>query len=214
MSNSTGSNGSRERVGLILLALGLLIVSGFQPKDRFTWWLEALPVFIGIPILIATATTFPLTPLVYRLMVLHAGILLVGAHYTYAEVPIGYWAQDTFNFTRNHYDRLGHFAQGFVPAILVREILLRQTPIRQGGWLMFLTSSVCLSFSALYELFEWITALATGEAASAFLGTQGDVWDTQWDMCLALVGSVTAQLLLSPLHARQLTELPPRPVSG
>jgi putative membrane protein len=203
MTNS-GPTPFREPVVLLVLVCSSLLLSGLSPQDRFTWWLEALPVLIGIPVLMATTVVFPLTSLAYRLLTVHAGILLVGAHYTYAEVPLGYWVQDLFHLARNHYDRLGHFAQGFVPAILVREILLRRTPIRHSGWLLFLTSSVCLAFSALYELFEWITALATGEVATAFLGTQGDVWDTQWDMCLALVGSLAAQLLLRASHDGQI----------
>jgi putative membrane protein len=132
---------------------------------------------------------------------------MLGGHYTYAEVPIGFWAQDLLGFARNHYDRLGHLAQGFVPAILVREILLRRTPLRPDGWTFFLVTLVCLALSAGYELFEWWTALATGDAADAFLGTQGDVWDTQWDMLLALIGSVLSQLALGQVHDRQMERL-------
>ena len=193
-----------ERCLLLTLVSGGLIVSAIRPTDQFTWFLEALPVLIGLPLVIATYPTFPLTPLLSRLLVIHAGILLIGAHYTYAQVPVGYWMQDLFHFTRNHYDRIGHFTQGFVPAILAREILLRRSPLRPGKWLSFLVCSVCLAFSASYELFEWGTALATGEAAAAFLGTQGDQWDTQWDMFLALIGSVLAQILLSTRHDHQL----------
>ena len=180
------------------------MVSAIRPTDQFTWFLEALPVLIGIPLVMATYRTFPLTPLLSHLLVIHAGILLIGAHYTYAQVPVGYWVQDLFHFARNHYDGIGHFAQGFVPAILAREILLRRSPLRPGKWLSFLVCSVCLAFSASYELFEWGTALATGEAATAFLGTQGDQWDTQWDMFLALIGSVLAQILLNTRHDHQL----------
>ena len=133
---------------------------------------------------------------------------MAGGHYTYAEVPLGEWAKSAFGFARNHYDRLGHLAQGFVPAVLAREVLLRKTPLRRGGWLRLLVTSVCLAFSALYELVEWAMALATGEAATAFLGTQGDPWDTQWDMFLALCGALLAQALLSRLHDRQLAPLP------
>ena len=190
-----------------LLALLAVVVawSGIGPKDRFTWILEVAPVFIGVPILIATRRRFPLTPLLYVLLFLHAVILAVGGRYTYAEVPIGFWVQGALGLARNHYDRLGHFAQGFVPAILAREILLRKTPLRPGGWLFFLVACVCLAFSAFYELIEWWTALATGDAAAAFLGTQGDVWDTQWDMFMAGIGALTAQLALARLHDRQLT---------
>jgi putative membrane protein len=134
---------------------------------------------------------------------------MIGGHYTYAEVPLGYWAKDLFGFARNHYDRLGHFAQGFVPAILAREVLLRCSPLQEGKLMFFLVTAVCLAISALYELFEWLMALTTGEAAEAFLGTQGDVWDTQWDMFLALIGSVVSQLLLASLHSRQIAELKP-----
>lgn len=195
---------NRESYLLMTLVGGGLLASAIGPTDRFTWFLEALPVLIGIPLVIGTHAAFPLTPLLSRLLVIHAGILLLGAHYTYAQVPVGYWMQDLFHFTRNHYDRIGHFAQGFVPAILAREILLRRSPLHPGKWLFFLVCSVCLAFSASYELFEWGIALSTGEAATAFLGTQGDEWDTQWDMFLAFLGSATAQLALSSMHDRQL----------
>ena len=199
------SSRSREPLVLLLLALGVLVWSGIGPKDRFTWLLEVLPVLIGGPVLVATHGRFPLTPLLTRLLFLHAVILMVGGHWTYAEVPLGFWMKETFHLARNHYDRIGHFAQGFVPAILAREILLRRTPLRPGGWLFTIVTAVCLSFSALYELFEWGTALATGSAADAFLGTQGDPWDTQWDMFLCLLGALAAQLLLSRAHDRALT---------
>ena len=196
---------SREPLVLLLLALGVLVWSGIGPKDRFTWLLEVLPVLIGGPVLVATHGRFPLTPLLTRLLFLHAVILMVGGHWTYAEVPLGFWMKETFHFARNHYDRIGHLAQGFVPAILAREILLRRTPLRPGGWLVTIVTALCLSFSALYELFEWGTAVATGSAADAFLGTQGDPWDTQWDMFLCLLGALAAQLLLSRAHDRALT---------
>jgi len=197
----------REPALLLVAALLLLLLSGIGPKDRFTWWLEVAPVLIGVPILAATYRGFPLTPLLYRLLFFHAVILMLGGHYTYAEVPLGFWVQDLFGFARNHYDRLGHFAQGFVPAILAREILRRKTPLPPGGWLFFLVTCVCLAVSALYELVEWWTAAATGTAAAAFLGTQGDVWDTQWDMFLALLGALTAQVLLARRHEKELREL-------
>jgi putative membrane protein len=179
---------------LILLALTLLalVVSGIGPTDRMTWWLEVLPVLIAIPLLLATWRVFPLTPLLYRLIFLHALILMLGGHYTYAQVPLGFWVQDAFDLSRNHYDRLGHVAQGFEPAILAREI--------------------CLAFSAFFEMFEWWVSLASGAAGDAFLATQGDPWDTQWDMFLALIGAIAAQLLLAGLHDRQLARLvPPAP---
>jgi putative membrane protein len=158
---------------------------------------------------VVTRRRFPLTPLAYRLIFLHSGILMLGGHYTYAEVPLGFWMRDAFGLARNHYDRIGHFAQGFVPAILAREILLRKTPLKPGGWLFFLVTCVCLAISACYEFIEWWTALASGSGADAFLGTQGDPWDTQWDMFLCLLGALTAQLTLSRLHDRQLARLLP-----
>jgi len=198
---------SREPAVLLFASLVLLVLSGVGPKDRFTWWLEVAPVLIGVPILLATYSRFPLTPLLYRLLFLHALVLMLGGHYTYAEVPLGFWVRDLFGLARNHYDRLGHFAQGFVPAILARELLRRKTPLLPGGWLFFLVTCVCLAFSALYELIEWWTAAATGTAAEAFLGTQGDVWDTQWDMFLALVGALAAQLMLARRHEKELRRL-------
>jgi putative membrane protein len=205
---SFAGSGRREPVILLFLTVVLLALSGIGPKDRYTWFLEIAPILVALPLLALTARRFPLTPLAYRLIVLHAIVLMVGGHYTYAEVPLGSWIRDLFGFARNHYDRLGHFLQGFVPAILVREVLRRKTPLPPGGWLFFLTTSVCLAISAAYEFVEWGTALLSGSAAMAFLGTQGDVWDTQWDMFLALIGSLTAQLLLSRLHERQLARLP------
>jgi len=163
-----------------------------------------IPILIGVPILIATYRRFRFTPLAYRLLFVHALILMVGGHYTYAEVPLGFWVRDTFGLARNHYDRLGHFAQGFVPAILTRELLLRTSPLRRGKWLFTLVTAVCLAVSALYEFVEWWTALATGEAATGFLGTQGDPWDTQWDMLWALIGALVAQITLGRLHDREL----------
>lgn len=193
-----------EPIFLLFVALGCLLLSGLHPHDRFTWILEVAPIFVGVPVLVATFSRFRLTPLVYRLLFLHALILMLGGHYTYAEVPLGYWMKETFGFARNHYDRIGHLAQGFIPAMLTREILLRLSPLHPGKWLFFLVTCVCLAVSASYELIEWGTAVATGEAASAFLGTQGDPWDTQWDMFLALIGAVSAQLLLARIHERQL----------
>ncbi len=194
---------------LVLLALAAiaLAVSGIGPTDRLTWVLEVSPVLIGVPILIASYRVFPLTPLLYRLLLLHALILILGGHYTYAQVPLGFWLQDLFELSRNHYDRIGHLAQGFVPAILAREILLRRSPLVPGKWLFFLVASVGLAFSALYEMFEWWAAVLGGAAAEHFLATQGDPWDTQWDMFLALVGALAAQLLLAASHDRELAAL-------
>jgi len=199
---------SREPIVLLLLGLAVLVWSGIGPRDRLTWWLEVAPVLIGVPILVATHRRFPLTPLLYRLLILHAVILMVGGHWTYAETPLGFWMKDAFGFARNHYDRIGHLAQGFIPAILAREILIRKTPLRPGAWLFLLVTSVCLAFSALYELIEWATALIGGGSAEAFLGTQGDPWDAQWDMFLCLVGALASQLLLSRMHDRQLAASP------
>lgn len=196
---------------LLVLVGSALVVSGVAPYDRTTWWLEIFPILIGAPILIATHRRFPLTSLLYTLLAVHAVILMVGGHYTYARVPLGFWAQDVFGFTRNHYDRLGHFAQGFIPAILVREILLRTSPLRRGPWLFFLVAAVCLAISACYEFIEWWTALVGGQGAEAFLGTQGDVWDTQWDMFLALVGAITSLLVLGSVHDRALERVTSRP---
>lgn len=182
----------------------ILLASRFGAYDPMTWFLEVVPILIIAPILIFTYRKFPLTPLLYRLLFVHALILILGGHYTYARVPLGFWVQDLLDLSRNHYDRLGHFAQGFVPAILVREILLRRSPLVRGKWLFFLTVSVCLAFSAFYEFTEWWAALAGGDSAANFLGTQGDVWDTQWDMFLALVGAITSQAVLSRVHDRQL----------
>lgn len=199
----------RDRLGLALVALVLavLVWSGIRPHDRFTWFMEVFPVLLGLPVLLATHRRFPLTPLLTVLLAIHACILMLGGKYTYAEVPLGNWVRDAFGLARNHYDRVGHFAQGFVPAILAREILWRRSPLRGSRWLPFVVVSICLAFSACYEFLEWWTALASGEGATAFLGTQGDVWDTQWDMFLALVGAATAMLTLSGLHERQLREL-------
>ena len=197
----------REPVLLLFAAIAGLIVSGIGPHDRLTWVLEVLPILIGFPILIATFTRFRLTPLLYRLIFLHALILMIGGHYTYAEVPAGFWVQDMFDLARNPYDRLGHLAQGFIPAILAREILLRRTPLTRGGWLFALVTAVCLAFSAFYELTEWAAALALDQSADAFLGTQGDPWDTQWDMFLALIGALAAQISLGRLHDRQMARI-------
>lgn len=192
---------------LLGLTAAALIASGIGPTDRLTWFLEVFPVLLGAPLLIATYRPFPMTALLYRLLFLHALILILGAHYTYAQVPLGFWLQDLLEFSRNPYDRIGHFAQGFVPAILAREILLRRSPLVPGKWLFVLVVSVCLAFSAFYELIEWWAALIGGGAAEDFLGTQGDVWDTQWDMFLALIGAITAQLLLARRHDRELAAL-------
>lgn len=201
--------GRREQLALLAAVAAVLLWSGIRPHDRLTWWLEVTPVLLVVPLLLATARRFPLTRLLTWLIAVHAVILMVGGHYTYALVPAGAWVSELLGLARNHYDRLGHFVQGFVPAIAAREVLLRRTPLRVGGWLFLLVTSVCLSVSALYELVEWWAALAGGEEASAFLGTQGDVWDTQWDMFLCLCGALVAQLVLARIHDRQLARLAP-----
>jgi len=197
----------REPLALLAVGTVALVVSGVAPHDRLTWVLEVAPILIAAPILVATARRFPLTPLTYRLVFVHALILMLGGHYTYAEVPLGDWVADALGLLRNPYDRVGHFAQGFVPAIVVREILIRRSPLRPGKWLAFLVVCVCLAISAAYELVEWWSALIGGENADAFLGTQGDQWDTQWDMFMALVGAVAALALLGRYHDRQIARL-------
>jgi putative membrane protein len=192
---------------LLLGVTAALIVSGVHPYDRTTWWLEIFPILIAAPILVLTARRFPLTTLTYTLLAIHAIILIIGGHYTYARVPIGSWVQQLLGLARNDYDRLGHFAQGFIPAILIREVLLRTSPLRPGRWLFVIVTAMCLAFSACYEFFEWGAAVAGGNAADAFLGTQGDVWDTQWDMLCALIGAIVAQFALSRAHDRGLARV-------
>jgi len=184
-----------------------VVASGVAPTDRATWWMEIAPILIAVPILAATRRRFPLTPLLYGLVALHAGVLSVGGHYTYAEVPLGFWVRDALGLARNHYDRLGHLTQGFVPALVAREVLLRTSPLRPGKWLFALVTATALSVSAIYEFVEWGAALALGQGADAFLGTQGDPWDTQWDMFLAFLGAMLAQALLARVQDRQLARL-------
>ena len=195
---------SREPAALLALGGLALIASGIGPHDRVIWLAEVAPAAIAAALLIATRRRFPLTPLAYRLVFVHALILLLGGHYTYARVPIGDWVQDAFGLARNHYDRVGHFTQGFVPVIVAREVLLRSSPLRPGRWLAFLSVCVVLAASAFYELVEWWGALIGGIAAEPFLGTQGDVWDTQWDMFLCLTGAAAALLLLTRRHDREI----------
>jgi putative membrane protein len=189
---------------LIAVVLAALVWSAIEPTDRLTWLLEVVWVIAALPLLIATRRRFPLTRLLYWLIATHCLILIYGGAWTYAQTPLGLWVQDALDLARNHYDRLGHFAQGFIPAILGRELLLRKTDLREGAWLFYLVTSACLAFSAFFEMLEWWAALVWGGAADAFLATQGDVWDTQWDMFLALCGAIAAQLLLGRWHARQL----------
>lgn len=198
---------SAALTALLMATLAALLVSGITPYDRLTWWMEIMPVLIALPLLFSGRRKFPLTPLLYGLLFFHGLVLMLGGHYTYARVPLGFWMQDWFDFTRNHYDRIGHLTQGFVPAILAREILIRLSPLKPGGWLFFLVSSVVLAVSACYEFVEWWASLLYGADANEFLATQGDIWDTQWDMLLALIGSLISQLLLSGWHDRQLNQL-------
>jgi len=194
---------------LLLVVAVALVASGIGPHDRLTWFLEVLPVLVATPLLVTTWRRFPLTPLLYWLIAIHALILILGGHYTYARVPLGFWMQEAFDFSRNHYDRIGHLMQGFGPAIIIRELLIRTSPLAPGKWLFTLVLFSVLGVSATYEFTEWWAALAGGEAAGAFLGTQGDVWDTQWDMFLAGCGAIASQLLFTRLHDRQLAAVDP-----
>jgi len=210
----------RRMILFVGLMAPILAWSWVSPQDRLTWWLEVVPVLIGVPLLLLTAQRFPLSTMLLVLLWLHAVVLIVGGHYTYALVP-GFGPTDALGralgWTRNNYDKLGHFAQGFVPAILTREILLRTSPLsacvgvdgklRVSRWVAFLVVSVCLAFSAFYELIEWLTANFQGAAAEAFLGTQGDIWDTQKDMATALLGALIALAVLSRVHDRAVARL-------
>jgi putative membrane protein len=184
----------------------VLVWSAINPYDQFTWFLEVFPALIGFCMVIATYHRFPLTPILYSLILVHSIILMVGGHYTYAQVPIFDTIKDIFSLTRNNYDKVGHFFQGFMPAILAREILLRKKIVNGRLWLNGFIISICLAFSAFYELIEWWVALLTGEGAEAFLGTQGYIWDTQSDMAWALIGAISALVFLTKTHDRQLTK--------
>lgn len=194
-------------ISLIAILSAIMLWSAFRPHDYFTWFLEVFPIFIALPILVFTYQKFPLSHLVYILILVHAIILMIGGHYTYAEVPLFNWLRDYFDLSRNYYDRVGHFAQGFVPGMVAREILLRKNILQEGGWLFFIVCTICLSISACYEFIEWWVALASGQGAEAFLGTQGDVWDTQWDMFLALTGVIVSQVLLKKRHHQSMRAL-------
>jgi len=191
----------------LIVYFAVLIWSGVNPKDYFTWLLEVLPAIIGLVVMAATYKKFRLTTLAYFLILVHSIILMVGGHYTYAEVPFFDWVRDVFNMERNNYDKVGHLAQGFIPAIIAREILLRQDIVTRKGWLNFIVICICLAISAFYELIEWWAALLSGGAAEAFLGTQGYVWDTQSDMAIALLGAILALALLSRVHDSQIDHI-------
>ena len=196
--------GRKVHLMLLISIFIILIISGINPYDRFTWFLEVFPAIIGITALVLTYNKFVFTNLVYIFVWLHAVILIVGGHYTYAEMPLFNWVKDTFELSRNYYDRLGHFAQGFIPAIVIREILIKNKIVKNNAWINFITISICLAISASYEIVEFAVARITGESANAFLGTQGDVWDTQWDMVLALLGSIFSVLILGKYHGNLL----------
>jgi putative membrane protein len=198
---------TREAIALLVLTAIALVISGIGPRERGTWVLEVLPVLIAAPILVFTWRPFRLTRLAYWLIFAHALVLMLGGHYTYAHVPLGFWLQDAFELARNPYDRIGHFMQGFGPAIIIREILLRRSPLAPGKWTFFLVACVALALSAVYEFVEWWVALILGQGAMEFLGTQGDPWDTQSDMFMCLIGAIASQLLFARLHDRQLARL-------
>ena len=205
-----------DRLGAALMAvvLAALVVSGISPHERSTWLMEVAPVLIAVPILVATRRRFPLSDLLYVLIALHALVLILGGAYTYARVPLGFWIQDWLGLARNPYDRIGHFMQGFVPALVAREILLRQGHVTGRKMAGFLSVCVALAVSALYELIEWWAALALGQGADAFLGTQGDPWDTQSDMFMALIGAMLATTALARLHDARIAALSRKGAGG
>lgn len=188
----------------LIIFFATLLWSGNAPKDYLTWFLEVFPALAGLMVLALTWRTFPLTRLTYILILLHSIILMIGGHYTYAEVPLFDWLRDWFDWERNNYDKVGHFVQGFVPAIIAREILVRKAIVVGRGWVAFVVVCICLAISAFYELIEWWVALLSGESAEAFLGTQGYIWDTQSDMMFAMVGAIAALILLSRRHDEQM----------
>lgn len=208
MSRSTATDGLLAAGSAVVLAL--LALSAFGPSDRTTWLLEVAPVLVVLPLLWATRRGHPLTPLLYVLVFLHCAVLMLGGAYTYAKVPLGFWMQEAMALSRNPYDKIGHFMQGFVPALAAREVLLRGGHVHGRRMLAFLVVCVVLAVSASYELIEWAAALALGQGADEFLGTQGDPWDTQSDMFMALLGALAALAWLSRAHDRQLAALPPR----
>jgi len=198
---------SHWHLGLLATFLAILIWSGYAPKDHFIWFLEVVPAIIGAVVLVAIYPKIKLTMLVYCLIWLHALVLMLGGHWTYAEMPLFNWLRDEYGLARNYYDRVGHIMQGFVPAIIAREILLRNSVVKGRAWLFFIVTCICLAVSVFYEFIEWWVAIASGSAADEFLATQGDIWDTQWDMFLALCGAIASQILLALWHDRQLAVL-------
>src|SRR5262245_28980469 len=194
----------KKIVLMLIVFFAVLIWSGIQPYDRFTWMLEVLPAVGALVLLVITYRRFEFTTMVYFLILIHSIILMIGGKYTYAEVPLFSWLRDTYGLARNSYDGVGHFAQGFIPAMVAREILLRCTPLKRGGWLFFIDACIVLALSAFYEFVEWWVSIATGSAGDSFLGTHGDVWDTQKDMFLCMIGSIVSLILLSGLHDRAL----------
>lgn len=199
---------SKYPLVLLIIILAFWVWSGIAPHDtRLTWVLETFPVMIALPVMLLTYRKFPLTSLAYTLIAIHAMILMLGGHYSYAKVPLGFWMEDWFGWTRNNYDKIGHFMQGFVPAICVREIIVRTSPLKPGKWLGFIAIAVPLAFSALYEIIEWLASLSNPTDTEAFLGTQGYIWDTQTDMFWCLIGSVVAVILLTRMHDKYLSKI-------
>jgi putative membrane protein len=197
----------KTKKAYLIIFFVALIISGINPHDYFTWFLEVIPALVALVILVTTYKKFQFSNFIYGLILFHSIVLMIGGHWTYAEVPLGFWIQDVFNFSRNHYDRFGHLMQGFVPALVAREMIIRNNIISNRKWMTFFIIFTILGFSAFYEFFEWGMSLATGESATAFLGTQGDVWDTQWDMFMCLIGSTLAILTMGRFHDKFLKNL-------
>ena len=195
-------------ISLLIIVFLFWLWSAIDVKDTYlTWFLETVPIMIALPILLITYKRFPFTNLAYTLMAIHALILMYGGHYSYAKVPLGFWMEHWFGWTRNNYDKIGHFMQGFGPFMYARELISRTSPLKKGKWLGFLSVAVALAFSALYEIFEWVSSLSNPTDTEAFLGTQGYIWDTQTDMFLCLVGAIVALILLTTLHNRYLQKI-------
>jgi putative membrane protein len=199
---------SKYHAQLLIAVLAFFVWSGIAPHDtRLTWFLETLPIMIALPVILLTYRRFPLTSLIYTLIAIHAMVLMLGGHYSYAKVPLGFWMEDWFGWTRNNYDKIGHFMQGFAPALYVREIITRTSPLKPGRWLNFMSVAIPLAFSALYEIIEWLASLSNPTDTEAFLGTQGYIWDTQTDMFWCLVGSIVALVSLAKVHNKYLARM-------